>query len=74
MDRKPLTKEEAKQKIANYASYLADEYNLPIDSVYLYGSYAKGTPHAWSDIDICIVSDEFDTIDPLSYLSQRKRI
>ena len=25
----------------------------------LYGSYAKGTQHEWSDIDVALVADEF---------------
>ena len=30
-----------------------------IDDAYLYGSFAKGTSHRWSDIDIAIVSPDF---------------
>jgi predicted nucleotidyltransferase len=33
--------------------------NMPIDKAYLFGSYATGTPHEWSDIDICLFSDYF---------------
>ena len=37
---------------------------IPVTSVYLYGSYAKGKPKADSDIDICVVSPKFkDRID-----------
>lgn len=32
---------------------------IPITSAYLYGSYAKGRPHADSDIDVCIISPTF---------------
>jgi predicted nucleotidyltransferase len=32
---------------------------IPIDCVYLFGSYAKGTPKPYSDVDIAIVSPEF---------------
>ena len=28
-------------------------------TVILYGSYAKGTQHKWSDIDVALVADEF---------------
>jgi len=28
-------------------------------TVILYGSYAKGTQHQWSDIDVALVADEF---------------
>lgn len=33
--------------------------NTPIDKVILFGSFAKGTPHKWSDIDLCVVSPKF---------------
>lgn len=32
------------------------ERKLPITSAYLFGSWAKGKQHKWSDIDMCIVS------------------
>jgi len=32
---------------------------IPIVKAYLFGSYAKGNPHEYSDIDICVVSDSF---------------
>ena len=35
-----------------------------VDAVYLFGSYAKGTTHKWSDIDLAIVSADIkDRID-----------
>jgi predicted nucleotidyltransferase len=27
--------------------------------VFMYGSFAKGTQHEWSDIDVALVADEF---------------
>ncbi|MBF0236006.1 MAG: nucleotidyltransferase domain-containing protein [Desulfamplus sp.] len=30
-----------------------------VDRAYIYGSYAKGRAHEWSDIDIAIVSPDF---------------
>jgi len=33
---------------------------FPVKSVYLFGSYAKGTARDNSDIDIAIVSDKFE--------------
>ena len=32
---------------------------IPVDSAYLFGSYAKKTSNKFSDIDICIVSPKF---------------
>ncbi|HEC99337.1 MAG TPA: nucleotidyltransferase domain-containing protein [Proteobacteria bacterium] len=47
-----------------------------IDAIYLYGSYAKGEPHKWSDIDIAIVSqdvpeDNFDETVRLSVIASQ---
>ena len=32
---------------------------LRVNAVFLFGSNAKGTTHAWSDIDLAIVSPDF---------------
>jgi predicted nucleotidyltransferase len=32
---------------------------IRVEKVFLYGSYASGKAHAWSDIDIAIVSPDF---------------
>lgn len=39
--------------------------NIPIKEAILFGSYAKGNSHEWSDIDIALVSEVFigDRID-----------
>lgn len=34
--------------------------NLPIRQAYIFGSYAKGRPSKWSDIDVALVSDKFE--------------
>ena len=58
--------------IAQKYDKLVKSSNLPIqiDNAYLFGSYAKGTPHKDSDIDIAFVVKNwgggyFDTIVPL---------
>ena len=33
---------------------------LPVDKVYLFGSYAKGTADALSDVDICFFLRDYD--------------
>lgn len=33
--------------------------NFPIDSAYLFGSYAKGSPKPYSDVDVAVISPEF---------------
>ncbi|MFC2131300.1 nucleotidyltransferase domain-containing protein [Bacteroidota bacterium] len=37
--------------------------NITISKAYLFGSYANGTNHEFSDIDIAIVSDNFEGIN-----------
>lgn len=42
---------------------------LPIKQAIIFGSYAKGRPHKWSDVDLCIVSPKFKSSwDGLQYL------
>lgn len=37
-----------------------NETGINVEAVYLYGSYVKGRPHKWSDIDVAVISSEFD--------------
>ncbi|MBZ0199364.1 MAG: nucleotidyltransferase domain-containing protein [Ignavibacteriaceae bacterium] len=46
-------------KIINHFVQLVSA-EFPIDSVYLFGSYANGNPGEYSDIDIAIVSPKFE--------------
>jgi len=50
--------------VKKYADNLARS-GISFDAVYLFGSYAKGKPHAGSDIDVAVVSPilekEYDT-------------
>jgi len=41
--------------------YIAEviKSGIPVNSAYLFGSYAKGSSNKSSDIDICIVSSKF---------------
>ncbi|MCL1818384.1 MAG: nucleotidyltransferase domain-containing protein [Spirochaetaceae bacterium] len=51
--------------------YIADVKNaLPIDKVYLYGSYAKGTQQENSDVDICFFSEAFESRRSLDILTE----
>ncbi len=36
------------------------ETGMSVIVAYLYGSYAKGRQHKWSDIDVAVISSEFD--------------
>lgn len=41
--------------------YIRDvKLKMPIDKVFLYGSYAKGTETEYSDVDVCFFSDYFE--------------
>ncbi len=39
--------------------------DFAVDEIILFGSYAKGTANDMSDVDIAIISPEFDTKNPL---------
>ncbi|MDP2631052.1 MAG: nucleotidyltransferase domain-containing protein [Candidatus Uhrbacteria bacterium] len=57
-----------KLQVKKYLAILKKD-NLPIQKAFVYGSYAKGTPHKWSDIDVCIVSSRFtSTWSAIEYL------
>lgn len=68
-----FTAEEAQEKALEFVRYLRNERRLPVESAWLFGSYAKGTQRAWSDIDVCIISRLFEKEDALSYLWQARR-
>lgn len=44
---------------------------IPVSRAYLFGSYAKGNPKEWSDIDVCVISPPFanDRIDEMVRLN-----
>jgi len=47
-----------KNTIEKYLKVL-NRNNIPIKEAFLFGSYATGNYHQWSDIDIALVSDIF---------------
>ena len=44
--------------VRNYAKDI-EKHGVQLHTVFLYGSFAKGTQHEWSDIDVVLVADEF---------------
>lgn len=46
--------------------------NLPIQRVFLFGSWAQGRAKPDSDIDLCVVSKNFNKIDPWQYLWSKR--
>jgi len=57
------------QAVSNYVSDVRKI--MPIDRVFLFGSYAKGTATKYSDVDICFFSHSFEnkrSVDILAHL------
>ena len=55
--------------VRDYTKRLSEQDKIPIKKVIIFGSYAKGNPHKWSDVDICIVSPKFkDFLKDLQFL------
>jgi len=55
-------KQEIKDIIDRYISKL-NQLGVEVSQVILYGSYAKGRPKEYSDIDIAVVSPSFQKLD-----------
>ncbi len=71
MPKKTLPKK-VKRNIDKYIDLLKKD-NLPIQKVILFGSYAKGTQHKWSDIDLCVISPKFKNAwKALGYLWEKR--
>lgn len=52
-----MRKTEVKKIVEKYAEKLKEE-NYPFSAIYLFGSYAKGKAHKWSDIDVAVISEK----------------
>ena len=47
-------------KVSQFKKLVIDsKFPMQIENVYLFGSYAKGTPHEHSDIDVAFVVSQF---------------
>ena len=53
-----LTQNAVIETVRNYARDI-EAHGVHLRTVILYGSFAKGTQHDWSDIDVALVADEF---------------
>jgi len=64
-------REDIIDKVNSYQTLVRQsDFPMPIEAVYLFGSYAKGTAHKDSDIDVALVvnhfnGDFFDVIPPI---------
>ena len=54
-----LTQNTAIKLVCNYVQEIQAQ-GVHLRNVILYGSFAKGTQHEWSDIDVALVADEFE--------------
>ena len=60
-----------KTEVLNYIRTLKQD-KIPLKRVIVFGSYAKGVQHRWSDIDVCLVSPKFqDKIKAFVYLFKK---
>lgn len=57
-----MTDHYIQQLAVKYKNALIKE-NIPVNAVYLFGSYAKGNQTKASDIDFCVVSKSFGKND-----------
>jgi predicted nucleotidyltransferase len=53
-----LTQDAVIETVRSYAHDI-EAKGVNLRMVILYGSFAKGTQHEWSDIDVALVADEF---------------
>jgi uncharacterized protein len=53
-----LTRENAIKVVEAFAKEIIAT-GFPLDKVILFGSYANGTPHVYSDIDVALFSPKF---------------
>jgi predicted nucleotidyltransferase len=69
-----MDKREAINKVKEYSLLLKDHF--PLEKVYLFGSYAKNTNSADSDIDVAIVvshiEGDYFSIQPLLWKLRRQ--
>ena len=54
-----LTQKTVIDTVRDYAREIGNS-GVALKYVILYGSFAKGTQHEWSDIDVALVADEFE--------------
>ena len=55
---KKYTEIELEDKLKNFIKSITN--TISVDKIILFGSYAKGNPHEYSDIDIALISSDID--------------
>jgi len=56
-----LTKNGAIKRVRNYAKEI-NKNGVTLRKVILFGSFANGMQHKWSDIDVALVADDFSGV------------
>ena len=56
-----LTRNAAIKTVRNYAKEI-NKAGINLRRVILFGSFAKGTQHQWSDLDVALVADDFSGV------------
>ena len=67
-----INNETIAQTIDNYVEDVKNA--MPIDRVFLFGSYAKGNADKHSDIDLCFFSDDFENQDTIEIVKMLFRM
>ena len=71
MAQKVKLSSKTKTEVLNYIKTLEQD-KIPLRRVIVFGSYAKGAQHKWSDIDVCLVSPKFqDKMKAFVYLLKK---
>lgn len=52
--------DESVVKVVKQYLQTVEKQGIPIRFGVIYGSYARGTPHQWSDVDLLVVSPRYD--------------
>lgn len=52
------TEAQLEQIVSDFVEHLRQ--GLEVEAVVLYGSYVAGTPDEWSDIDVAVISPDFE--------------
>ncbi len=54
------TATELRQAIDDFIRLL--QKGIRVEAIIFYGSYVHGTPHEWSDIDLAVISPDFEGV------------
>jgi predicted nucleotidyltransferase len=55
--------EERIKEIIEFIKHILEQGGLRVDRLVLFGSHAHGTPHKDSDLDIAVISEDFERMD-----------